>query len=273
VLCQRWDFGLSDGGTIDKPEAPAKARSEYRIVLRWRFRLVRTRQLSVDKALGLVLGWPTIWPGPSRWVCLVRFIGHPGLARGIAVGSGPRARDRGWRLASIVDPAIEPIGRYLFGCMGLARNSLGSFVENSGDSLFSPQIASSIPNTVRGALPPVRSRQALQSRDVVGSVLSSRPIPRSSVPFSPRAARAWPRETSSSRRVGPAARNLAPNCQRSSSAHPFSLFITHDFATLAKSSEPYFLPPTAHCPLPAFHCPLPLRQAESRNPETTPVGC
>jgi len=113
---------------------------------------------------------------------------HPGLARGIAVGSGPRARSPGRRLASIVDPAIEPIGRCRFGCMGLARNPLGSFVENLGDSLFSPRIVSSVPNTVRRAPPPVRSRQALQSRDVAGSVLSSRPIPRSSVSFSPRAA-------------------------------------------------------------------------------------
>ena len=68
----------------------------------------------------------------------------------------------------------------------------------------------------------------------------------------PRAARPVPsRQTSSSRRrIPPAARLLPQNCQLHSSVHPFNVFITHDFPTLAGtcgSASPTPVPPAPSC--------------------------
>jgi len=121
--------------------------------------------------------------------------------------------------------------------MGLARNSLGSFVENSSDSLFRPRIASSIPNTVLGgpSAGTIETGPTIARPCRISAVVTTDPTILRAIHTSDRAA--WPRETSSSRRVSPAAQNLSPNCQRSPGAHPFTLFITHDFASLAKSCE------------------------------------
>jgi len=55
--------------------------------------------------------------------------------------------------------------------------------------------------------------------------------------FSPRAARHDLARRPRLDGPRPATRKLSPNCQRSSSAHPFNLFITHDFASLRKHAD------------------------------------